>query len=112
MRFLSLFILALCSLASFAQRPGGNPEEMKGMIMGRVLNEGGSPVPYANVALYSSDSSLIDGTSTNENGGYTIKANPGDYYILISFLSYEEKIIPNLKKEAGKSLKAGQIQLK
>lgn len=74
-------------------RSSGNPK-----ITGSIINEDNIAVPFASVALYNlKDSSLITGTTTDENGKLSIDAKPGKYYIQISFLSYENKTIPNIQ---------------
>src|SRR5690606_13443272 len=64
------------------------------VIKGIVEDEDGTPVPFANAALYDrGDSSLVTGAVSNESGQFTIPTSPGQYYLKVSFLSYEEKIV-------------------
>ena len=106
-----IFLLLGISSIGFAQRPqgGGDPSQF---VMGKVLTSADEAIPYANVALYNSDSSLITGTSSTELGMFRIKAEPGEYYLVISFLSYKEQIIPTFTKTADKPHRIGGIQLK
>jgi hypothetical protein len=57
-------------------------------IRGRVLNQDGEPIPYANIYLNEAQS----GTNSDEGGNYflTIYA-PGEYEIVFSSLGYESK---------------------
>ncbi len=67
-------------------------------VFGMVMNENEEPIPYASVALYSrSDSALVGGGATNDMGRFRIEIKPGDYYIVISFLSYKDKLIDNIQ---------------
>ena len=63
-------------------------------IKGKIIDDSNKPVPYASVALFSSlDSSLITGAASDGEGNFMITAMPGEYFLKVSFLSYEEKTI-------------------
>lgn len=67
------------------------------VIKGVVVDENDQPVPFANAALYSrGDSSLVTGAVSNEAGQFTIPTSPGKYFLKVSFLSYEEKLVPQI----------------
>jgi iron complex outermembrane recepter protein len=70
------FSLLLCTAISFAQ---------KGTITGTVKSTKGEPLAKASVIIKGSS----NGTSTDENGSYTIKVDPGTYTVVISFVGYE-----------------------
>ena len=57
-------------------------------VSGTVFDEKQNPVFYANVALYQlPDSTLIDGTATEENGKFIIEnIKEGEYYIVSSMI--------------------------
>ncbi len=60
-------------------------------VSGRILNEQGEEVPYATItALEPSDSSLVKGTLSDDNGMFQIELAKGTYLIKINFLSYQE----------------------
>src|SRR5690606_16825391 len=62
-----------------------------------VIDENKEAVPYANAALYNNvDSTLITGAVSDGEGNFSISTKPGNYYLMVTFLSYEEKIIPNV----------------
>lgn len=66
-------------------------------ITGILVDESGKPVPFANAALYQDiDSTLVTGAASNGSGRFQIKASPGNYYLTITFLSYEEKTISGI----------------
>ncbi|NJO89018.1 MAG: TonB-dependent receptor [Chloroflexia bacterium] len=73
-------------------------------IAGKVLDDKNQqPVAYANVSLYSlSDSSLVKGAITNENGEFGINdLRPNDYYVKVSYIGYQNKVVDkvSLSKE-------------
>lgn len=82
------------------------------VITGVVLDDGNVAVPFANAAVYSDmDSTLVTGAASDESGRFRIPVRPGNYYIKVSFLSYEEKTIPNLNV-VNKDIDLGSIVLR
>ncbi|MCE6991699.1 TonB-dependent receptor domain-containing protein [Dyadobacter sp. CY323] len=66
-------------------------------IKGRLQDADKKPVPFANIALYSfNDSTLIGGSTSDENGAFTVPAESGKYFLKITFLSLNEVIVPNV----------------
>ena len=59
-------------------------------VIGRVIDEQGRPVEFANVALLSSaDSTFINGGVTNQNGDFVIPCRPGRMLIRVTFVGYK-----------------------
>ena len=59
-------------------------------VIGRVIDEQGQPVEFANVALLSSaDSTFINGGVTNQNGDFVIPCRPGRMLIRVTFVGYK-----------------------
>ena len=59
-------------------------------VIGRVIDEQGQPVEFANVALLSSaDSAFINGGVTNQNGDFVIPCRPGRMLIRVTFVGYK-----------------------
>ena len=59
-------------------------------VIGRVIDEQGQPVEFANVALLlPADSSFINGGVTNQNGDFVIPCRPGHMLIRVSFVGYK-----------------------
>ncbi|MEX2597106.1 MAG: carboxypeptidase-like regulatory domain-containing protein, partial [Salibacteraceae bacterium] len=87
MSTLSQIILALtfCALL-FSTQLGAQS------ISGRVVDPTGEAIPFANIALYSADSTLQGGSTSDANGKFSIESKPGRYYLEISFLSYQTKL--------------------
>ena len=70
----------------------------KQAISGQIMDEEGNPVPFASVVLYQQqDSSMVSGQTTDDTGRFKLFAGPGDYYLQLSFLSYQPKVIPNVE---------------
>ncbi|MEQ8623880.1 MAG: TonB-dependent receptor [Vicingaceae bacterium] len=81
-------------------------------ISGKVVDESKQAVAFANVALYQAeDSSLVKGEVTDVNGNFSIKAQPSNYYLKITFLSYQAKVKGNLRLTT-KNIELGVIQLR
>ena len=84
MRPLITLLLTLLQLTALAQQGTG--------VRGRVTDEGGAPVPYANVAVLAlPDSGLVTGGITNEEGRFRVPVDPGSYAVKVSFLGFTEK---------------------
>ncbi|MCX2743594.1 TonB-dependent receptor [Mangrovivirga sp. M17] len=79
--FLALFFLCFAANAQQA-----------GKITGKVSDQNSQPVPFANVAvLNQSDSSLVTGAVTSENGNFTMGSPKvaGTYLVRLSAIGYE-----------------------
>lgn len=61
-------------------------------VSGKVVDEGNSPIAFANVILVmAKDSTSIAGTSTDDNGLFKLKvSNNGVYNFKISYIGYKE----------------------
>lgn len=75
------------------------------------MDQQDKPVPFANAAVYSNlDSTLVGGAASDETGAFSIEMKPGNYYVEVSFLSYQEKTIPNVNL-INRSIDLGTITL-
>jgi outer membrane receptor protein involved in Fe transport len=100
--FLIAFFLGAFALPAMAQTFN---------LSGKVVDVQGQPIPYANVAVYStSDSVLVTGNVSNDEGVFSIPTPEGRYYVMVTFLSFEENIISGVNVAADVSL--GDIVLK
>lgn len=117
--FTSVVALILCISFASAQRPGGHGGGQRGNwaeqggdppIVGKVMDENGEPVPYASIAVYQ-DSALIAGGASNEEGRFRIPIKPGTYWVKISFLSLEDKIVRDVVVGTEKPTMIGRITL-
>ena len=76
-------------------------------VIGRVIDEQGLPVEFANVALLNiADSTFINGGVTNQNGDFVIPCRPGRMLIRVTFVGYKTHYQPCTVGEVG------NIQLK
>jgi outer membrane receptor protein involved in Fe transport len=67
------------------------------LITGNIVDENNAAVPYGNAALYTvKDSSLVGGAVSDATGRFEVATAPGQYYLKITFLSYQEKTVPNI----------------
>ena len=81
------------------------------VLSGTILDQQKNPVPYGNVAIHqAADSVLITGGVSDGEGKFEIPVKPGNYFVSISFLSYQEKIIPNVLI-AGNDVSLGVVTL-
>ena len=106
MKLRLLILTIFFATASFAQN---------GTVTGTILDKefNNVPLPFANIVIKGTK----QGTSTDENGKYTIALKPGNYIIVIGYLGYETKEIPftlkaSEKKIINHTLEASGVQLK
>ncbi|MCF2443459.1 TonB dependent receptor [Dyadobacter sp. CY345] len=89
-----------------AQQPSGGFS-----IKGKLEDTDKNPVLFASVALYSvADSALVGGVTSDETGNFNLPAGPGNYFLKITFLTLDEKIVPDVKV-AGKNVNLGTIKM-
>ena len=79
-------------------------------IQGRITDQAGRPVAYANIALLErSDSSLAGGTITDDEGNFTFRYSmPGRFLLSASFIGYTT-VIENIDASSGISVDAGTL---
>ncbi|NJM78480.1 MAG: carboxypeptidase regulatory-like domain-containing protein [Flavobacterium sp.] len=51
-----------------------------------IVHYNSEPIPWANIALLNNNGDIITGETTNEKGGFTLKAASGKYELIISYL--------------------------
>lgn len=84
--------IALLSLAAHLYAQEG--EKDRHVVSGGLIDEQGVNIPYASISAHrQSDSSMVAGVTSDENGLFSIPLSSGNYYLKISFLSYKEKLI-------------------
>ena len=101
----SLFVILLSLItnniiASETENASPAQAEIKGVV---IDTETGGPLEYATVSLFSSqDSTLVTGVITDTKGSFSLRTNPGKYYVVIQFMGYESKTINvNLKNNVS-----------
>lgn len=78
--------------------PMGN-FNINGKITGKLIDEqSGKPIEYGNIVLYRfRDSSMVTGTISNAQGNFALEnVNAGRYFIKISFIGFETKVIDSV----------------
>ncbi len=109
-------ILTFLFLSSSAQegrgkRPGGGQKPTLYAISGKVVDQQASAVPFANVSLYRlRDSALVKGAATDENGAFQLKARKGNYFLTVSFLSFQSVTLDKISI-AGENITLENIVL-
>src|SRR5690606_24311477 len=85
-----------------------------GTVSGTILDKefDNEPLPFANITVKGS----TQGSSTDDQGRYTISLKPGNYTLVIAYLGYETKEIPftlkaNERKVINHTLAASGVQL-
>ncbi|WP_306352344.1 outer membrane beta-barrel family protein [Flavobacterium sp. '19STA2R22 D10 B1'] len=76
---LIIFTLLLMPILTYAQLK----------ISGKVVDKDAG-LPYVNVILFNSEEKLITGTTTDENGLFSIEAPQGSYKLKVSYIGYTE----------------------
>jgi len=77
-----LLFIFLASLFSFGQNVS---------VLGEVLDEKNSPISFANVILMAKDSTIVAGSSTDDNGFFKLTvADKGLYVFKISYIGFSE----------------------
>lgn len=97
-RLIPLLILILLG-STISAKIANNSNDKIGVINGTIKDiKSNNVIEYATVSVYSkNNSTLIGGTITDKNGFFEIKKlNLGDYYLEVSFIGYEKKIVPNI----------------
>ena len=85
-----LILLALVTLAA----TGASAQFFS--VSGMVTDERGTPLPEANVALFTqADTLLLRGAPANQDGTFTLRRVPeGSYHLIVSYLGYQSALIP------------------
>ncbi len=102
MKILTLLTGMLIPLCLLANEP-----DKEGIVKGKVYDgKSNKPVEYATVAIYNSDDdSVITGTISEEDGTFKIKGlKEGQFYVVVSFLGYENKRYDNIIVDGGRDV--------
>lgn len=99
-----IFLFCLTPFVSVAQSSSSQ-------VRGSITDEQGGPIAYGNVALFTqNDSTLVAGAVSDGDGKFQVVAKPGSYFIRVTFLSFQEKIISNVVVP-GNGIDLGKIVL-
>ncbi len=67
----------------------GQTTQIKGIVLDQITNE---PIPFATIAIYN-NTTIIDGTTTAENGIFNLTTKQKYTSIEISFIGYQKKLL-------------------
>ncbi|HKJ42159.1 MAG TPA: TonB-dependent receptor [Sunxiuqinia sp.] len=114
-RLLIIFLLYF-SLAASAQPPAGKAAvpSNKAILKGKVIDgESKQLMEYANVSIYTQDSSLVTGGITDSNGEFKIgPIKFGTYYVEANFIGFTKTRINNIQlNENNRQIDLGTIEL-
>ena len=113
----SLLFLVFGFLTLKGQPPANaiaNHNANRQVIMGKLIDsETKHAVPFATVVIYNqADSSMVNGSISKENGSFFIPTKSGKFYLIIKFMGYKKKLVPNIIVSVNKPLiRVGVIQL-
>ena len=81
-----------------------NAQELSQVIRGQVIDaESQTPLPFASVAIITTDPLL--GAITDDNGNFRLNQVPiGRHNMKISYVGYETQMIPELMVTTGKEI--------
>src|SRR5574344_1856822 len=100
-RILWMMLAGLCCLTAFAQKNYS--------LKGKVLDVDGRAIGFANVALFRTDSTIVSGVTTGDDGRFVLQAPAGDGYLRISYVGYVELFLP--LKNLSHALDLGNLTL-
>ncbi|MEM9917965.1 MAG: TonB-dependent receptor [Bacteroidota bacterium] len=81
----------------------------KYQLKGQIIDQQSAPIPYANISLTDvASQQIIGGTTTGEDGQFSIVAPEGDYYLTISNLGYKDL---TMELQLGDNMETGPISL-
>jgi hypothetical protein len=80
-------------------------------IRGSIIDEQSKPVLLASISLMGQKDSSIKAVKVSDNSGsFSFAVKPGDYYLKVTFLSYQEKLVPGINV-LDKDIDVGKISL-
>ena len=63
-------------------------------IEGRLADEAGEPLPYANIVLQTTDSVFVSGATSDEKGGFRLaRVQAGNYRLVVSCIGYRTRCL-------------------
>jgi outer membrane receptor protein involved in Fe transport len=102
-------ILIWGGMLGLAQAQSGNAT--KAEIIGSVEDTDGTAIPNATIAIYNqAQSEILTGTSSNQDGSFSLMVDPGSYILQISFISYRTNRT-SVELKAGDTLDLDTIVL-
>jgi outer membrane receptor protein involved in Fe transport len=107
-----LFITCTGLSKSFAQQPNTQSTTQTTKLRGRLVDAQNKPVSYATVVLMRSDSSIVNGGLTDDNGAFTIEGVPsGTFNLKVSGIGVETKFISDISVQGAAPKNLGDIKV-
>ncbi|MEW6196813.1 MAG: outer membrane beta-barrel family protein [Bacteroidota bacterium] len=112
-----LLLFSTLLIAQNTQQRNFDPSKFQpvGKISGKIIDSNSSePIEYANLVLYRMrDSAMVNGTVSINNGDFMFeKLMPSRYYLKITYIGYENKLIDSLiLRPNAPEVKLGTIKL-
>lgn len=98
MKTLKLLAVVICIISMNTSQA-----QQTGIIKGTLNDEKGKNMPFVTIALME-DSTIIEGTNTDDNGDFTFKQlTPGFYNLQFSFIGYKTKKINAIEVSANQT---------
>lgn len=97
-KFFSFFIFLITPALLFAQFT----------LQGKIVNYDGRPVEYAVVSLLTKDSVVVKSNISDQQGGFTVQASPGNYILTIKYL---KQLLYTENVDLSRTLNVGLIKL-
>lgn len=86
------------------------PHERLTGLEGIVLNHTGNSIPGATVSVFDDSEEMITGTTTSPDGEFMIELDPGNYRIVISYVSFRTHDV-KVEIDDGELYDMGEIRL-
>jgi len=81
-------------------------------ITGTLLDEKGHPVEFANVVLYTQDSSIVKVETSDATGDFVIEGlQSGSYWLESTCIGYARLAVHDISMIMGQELKLGELRL-
>jgi ferric enterobactin receptor len=81
-------------------------------IRGALTDAQQKAIPFGSVGLYRApDSTFVNGVASDESGKFEIPARPGRYYLKITMVSYQDRLLPNVNVQ-NQDVQLGAVVLK
>jgi outer membrane receptor protein involved in Fe transport len=86
---------------------------VKCKLKGKVIdNNEGTPLEYATISVFTKDSTLAAGGICGKDGLFTVELDPGVYYAIVQFISFDKKICNNISiSKKDQTVNIGTIAL-
>lgn len=92
-KILALSLISIFAMMSFS--PAASAAKVKQTnvtIAGKVIDQSGAALEFATVSLERLDSTIVTGTTTANDGSYTMSATAGTYTLAVRMIGYKDNL--------------------